>query len=133
MAEEKKVRRLKKSETVRERSEKAAAYTDKKPRRLRTTAGKITSPVKSAAQLGKKEYYLPLPDNRTGRFLNRRRKFIPKFFRDAWEELRQVDWPSARETWKLTLAVFVFAIVFGVLIALVDTGLDKVFKEILLK
>jgi len=72
-----------------------------------------------------------MPDNRAGRFLNKRRSIIPSFFSEAWVELRQVVWPSRRETWKLTLAVFVFAIIFGLLVAITDYGLDKVFKRIL--
>ncbi|MDB5185860.1 MAG: hypothetical protein JWL85_383 [Candidatus Saccharibacteria bacterium] len=132
MAEESKNRRIKKPETVRERAEKAASGVDKKPRRLgAATAGKIASPVRNAARLGKKEYYLPLPDNRVGRFLNKKRSFIPKFFREAWQELRQVNWPNRQETTQLTIAVFIFAIVFGLLIAGVDFVLGKIFKELL--
>lgn len=58
---------------------------------------------------------------------------VPKYFKNAWIELRQVKWPGRRETIQLTLAVFAFAIVFGVLITVTDYGLDKLFKKILLK
>lgn len=58
---------------------------------------------------------------------------IPPYFKNAWKELRLVKWPSRKETWQLTLAVFAFAIVFGVLITVVDKGLDVIFKRILLK
>ena len=58
---------------------------------------------------------------------------IPSYFVNAWRELRQVIWPNRRETWRLTLAVFVFATVFGALVAGVDKGLDEVFKKVILK
>jgi preprotein translocase subunit SecE len=132
MAEEKKKRRVvKKTETVRERAAKASG-TAPKPRRLRTTAGKVSRPIKAAHRAGQKEYYLPMPDNRAGRFLNKRRNVIPRFLRNAWAELRLVTWPNRRETVKLTIAVFVFAFVFAFVISLVDYGLDKVFRQLFL-
>lgn len=58
--------------------------------------------------------------------------FFINYFISSWKELRKVSWPNRKETIKLTLAVFAFAIVFGAVIALVDFGLDKVFRKILL-
>lgn len=51
----------------------------------------------------------------------------------SWQELRHVTWPSRRESLRLTSAVIVFSLMFGVLIAVVDYGLDKLFKQVLLK
>jgi preprotein translocase subunit SecE len=59
--------------------------------------------------------------------------FLIGYFKNSWKELRQVTWPGRKETWKLTFAVFMFAIVFGTIIALVDYGLDKVFRHLILK
>ena len=132
MAEENKNKPVRKStQTVRQRSETSSVNSTKKSRRLRRTASSFGRPIKAVHRTGKKEFYLPMPDNRAGRFLNKRRSIIPSFFSEAWVELRQVVWPSRRETWKLTLAVFVFAIIFGLLVAITDYGLDKVFKRIL--
>lgn len=127
-----KKRLIKQPETVRQQAERKSAE-EPKTRRLnkaRTGAGRS---LKRAASFGAKEYYLPLPDNRFGRFLNKRRHVIPSYFRNAWAELRNVEWPSRRETWRLTMAVFGFAIIFGVAITIVDYGLDKLFKNLLLK
>ncbi len=132
MAEQRKKRRLRKPETVRERAEKAV-NTPAKPRRLRRTAGTVSRPLRTAVGIGRKEYYLPLPENKVGQFLNKRRHYFPSYFRNSWREVRQVTWPSRRETWKLTLAVFTFAIIFGILISLTDYGLDKLFRKVLLK
>lgn len=61
------------------------------------------------------------------------RYLVPPYFRNSWRELRQVKWPSRKETIQLTLAVFAFAIVFAALVTLIDYGLDKLFKQIFLK
>jgi preprotein translocase SecE subunit len=55
------------------------------------------------------------------------------YFRGSWQELRQVTWPTRREGRRLTTAVIIFAVIFGALIAGVDWGLDKLFKQLLLK
>ncbi len=59
--------------------------------------------------------------------------FLVNYFRSSWQEIKLVTWPGRRETTQLTIAVFVFAITFGVFIAVVDFGLDKLFKQVLLK
>lgn len=58
---------------------------------------------------------------------------VPPYFRNSWKELRQVTWPTFRVSLRLSFAVIVFAIVFGCLVALLDYGLDKLFKQVLLK
>ncbi len=123
--------RVRKTETVREKAEKARVSTHK-PRRVRSAISKVGKPFLIAREKGRREIYLPLPDNRVGRFLNKRRSFVPKYFKEAWAELRQVTWPGRAETWKLTLAVFMFAIIFGLLVAVVDFGLDRLFKQVIL-
>ncbi|MGB4758908.1 MAG: preprotein translocase subunit SecE [Candidatus Saccharimonadales bacterium] len=55
-----------------------------------------------------------------------------KYFVGSWQELRQVTWPNMRDTLRLTLAVIIFSIVFGLLIAAVDYGIDKFFKQLIL-
>lgn len=59
--------------------------------------------------------------------------FFLRYFRNAWKELREVTWPNRKETWQLTFAVFVFAIIFGVMVTATDYGLDKLVKKIILK
>jgi preprotein translocase SecE subunit len=55
------------------------------------------------------------------------------YIRGSWQELKQVTWPTKREGRRLTTAVIIFSVIFGAMIALVDFGLDKLFKQILLK
>lgn len=118
--------------TVRERAQaaSAAAETDKKPlgRRVFAQAGR---PVKKL-NLGQRGIFKAAarPLRPIGRGL---RWLVPRYLVNSWRELRQVHWPNRRETWRLTLAVFIFAIVFGALVAGVDKGLDEVFKKVVLK
>jgi preprotein translocase SecE subunit len=65
------------------------------------------------------------------RFLGRILGF--SYIRSSLQELRLVTWPTRREGRRLTTAVIIFSVVFGALIALVDYGLDKLFKQVLLK
>lgn len=61
------------------------------------------------------------------------RWLIPSYFINSWREVRQVTWPNRRETWRLALAVFIFAIIFGAMIAGVDKVLDLIFKKLILQ
>ncbi|GAC1390835.1 MAG: hypothetical protein NVSMB46_01400 [Candidatus Saccharimonadales bacterium] len=123
-------RRLRKPESVRQRAEKSL---ENNPRRLQKTAHIVKSPFKKATSLGKKEYYLSVPDNKYGKFINKRRSIIPRFLINAWKELKDVSWPNRKESRQLTIAVFMFSIVFGALIAITDFGLDKLFRKVFLK
>jgi preprotein translocase SecE subunit len=127
-----KVPRVRKVETVRERTEKAQNR-DGKPHRVRSTARSVTRPIKGIKKALGKEYYSYTGEDRDKKFLHKRRSLVPRYFRDAWRELKLVSWPNRRETWKLTTAVFVFAFVFGVIIAITDYGLDALFRKVLLK
>lgn len=55
------------------------------------------------------------------------------FIRGSWRELKQVTWPTRREGFRLTSAVVFFSVIFAAVLAGVDYGLDKVFKQLLLK
>lgn len=124
-------RQIKKIQSVREKAEKAGV--ERKPRRLHVAGSKAATPLKAAARLGKRQYHpIKLPDNKLGRFMSKPRTVTPNYFRLSWQELRQVKWPDRKETTKLTIAVFMFAIFFALIISLADYGLDKVFKALIL-
>ena len=131
MAEEatsKKTRRpVKKAETVRERAEKAAKKQNStEPRRLQATQRKVSAPFRfigrQFAKLGRIKLFRII-----GYILK------PPYFRNSWRELRKVTWLSFPMSLRLTFAVFAFAFIFGLLIAFTDYGLDKLFKQVLLK
>lgn len=111
--------------TIREKME--AAQVEKPKRKLRVVpsqATKIASPLKRV--------FLPLA--KPLRFLRRiLRWLVPSYFINSWREMRLVTWPTRKETRRLTLAVLIFSIVFGALVAVVDKGLDEVFKKLVLR
>jgi preprotein translocase SecE subunit len=121
-----KSRLIKKAETVREKVERTAAPAAEKPRRLRKHGRRVAAPLRvvgrSAKRLGRLKIFRII-----GLIL------CPPYFRRSFHELRQVTWPSRRESIQLTSAVIVFAVIFGALIAVTDFGLGKLFKEVLLK
>jgi preprotein translocase SecE subunit len=128
----KKPRVRKSAPTVREKAEAARVESEKpKPRRVRRLIKTAGRPIAKAK----------LPDNRAtkpvkkvGSFLKKILGWlVPRYFINSWREVKQVTWPSRRETWRLTLAVFIFAIVFGALVAGVDKALDEAFKKFILK
>lgn len=57
--------------------------------------------------------------------------FIP-YIRSSLVQLRQVTWPSWILSLRLTWAVLVFSIFFGLILAIVDFGLDKLFRKLIL-
>jgi preprotein translocase SecE subunit len=128
-----------KLETVRERSENTPVNKSR-VRKVATTAKKASGPLRVVGRfLSKLAHpfkfllapFRTKPARFVGRILNK--VLLINYFMSAWKELRQVTWPGRKETRQLTLAVFIFATVFGVMITLTDYGLDKVFKKVILK
>ncbi len=56
---------------------------------------------------------------------------IGGYFKGAWQELRQVHWPTRSATWGLTGAVLLFSAFFVVFITLLDAGFKFIFEQIL--
>ena len=118
--------------TVRERVAAAQAEAEKpaKPQRIRNTVGKAKAPIKKL----KPSVRVHFPDNSFFRILGKVLGWLaPTYFVNSWREVRQVTWPARRETWRLTLAVFIFALIFGSMVYGVDKGLDELFKKFVLK
>lgn len=125
-----KISRNKKQLTVRERAN--SSKSDKR-RRIKTTAGQLSSKLSSARTSGKREFHIPLPDNKVGRILKKRVRFVPGFIKNSWTELRGVTWPNRNDTVRLTMAVFIFSVVFAAIVGVIDYGLDKLFREVIIK
>lgn len=124
-------RMVKKVETVREKAAKASQ--PKQPKKngvIRLALGYIAWPFKwigrKLAKLGRL-----LGKYKVFRVIGR--VFWPTYFRNSWKELKQVTWPTRRETRHLTLAVIIFSVIFGLLIAVVDYGLDKLFRKLIIE
>ena len=63
----------------------------------------------------------------------RRFKLIPRFFPEAWTELKLVTWPTKKQAARLTGAVLIFATFFAIFVQLLDLVFNKLVKEIFLK
>lgn len=134
MAEGKK-RLVKNPETFRERALKADQPKEEKTSRgillspFRLIASIFRSIAKGTDKLSKVKSLKPIFS--ILRFIG---KIIwPAYFRNSVNELKGVTWPTPKMSVRLTYAVIAFAVVFGITIAVVDYGLDKVFKVLLLK
>lgn len=140
MAERKKRRVVKKTQTVREQAADKAQVTPGKPHRMIRKTGSVASKPFKVAGRGVKKVASPFsfllwpfrlrPVRFVGRMLYK--ALLIGYFRASWRELRQVSWPGRRETASLTLAVFIFSLIFALMVTTVDFGLDKVFKQLLL-
>lgn len=109
-------RHLRPSTTVRQETAKAKIVQVKRPSWLK----RIFRPI------ARKLNFLFRPIRWLGRHL------IPRYIRGAFSELRQVTWPDRKQSRQLTIAVIMFATIFGIVIALLDYGLDKAFKKVFL-
>jgi preprotein translocase SecE subunit len=107
------------TETVRDRTTAGSDI----PRTVK--AGKLRSGLRRTGNLK-----IWKPFKVVGRFLSK--YLIPPYFKNSWRELQMVTWPDRKQTRDLTFAVILFSIVFGAIVALVDFGLDKLFKKVIL-
>lgn len=118
--------------TVREKAQAAQSKAESaKPKRIRRIAKATAKPFR----------VVKVPSNPVTRFLGRIGRIIrkvlgwlvPRYFVNSWREVRLVTWPGRKETWRLTLAVVIFAIVFGAMVAGVDKVIDVLFRKLVLK
>lgn len=54
-----------------------------------------------------------------------------RYLRDAWREIRQVRWPSRKDTWKMVVAVLAYTALFVIIISLLDLFFKWLFGLIL--
>lgn len=131
------------SESVRERAVKAQeAAADPTPSKKRLVFRGFTWPLRFIWRiLAWIAHHPPLKQIGHGLrwfFTRRPMKFIGKilgirYIISSFNEVKLVTWPTFSQSMKMTRAVIIFSAIFGCLIAGVDYGLDKVFKQIILK
>lgn len=124
----KKPRLRKTAPTIRERAEAAQKEPPKKRRGfIRKGIGKLFFRARIPRNKATNPFF------KVGRLIVRfLRWLVPSYFVNSWHEVKQVTWPGRVETWRLTLAVFMFAIIFGIAIGIVDKILNEIFKRIIL-
>lgn len=124
-------RKLKNPETFRERALKASESSKpEKPRRVRKFFAAIFRPIGNFFIKAQKVKALK-PVFAAFRIIGR--VVWPKYFRTSFQELKKVTWPTWKMSLRLTYAVLVFSVIFGISVAAVDWGLGKIFKHLLLK
>jgi preprotein translocase SecE subunit len=131
-------RRIKSAPTIREQTS-AATQSHQKSSKTRTEKGikrlfKATG--RGIASLLRPFNFLLWPfRTRIGRVIVKvlGTVLLINFIVGAWRELKGVEWPNRKQTFQLTVAVYMFAIIFGIIIAVIDYGLDRIFKRVLLK
>ena len=112
-----KKRKLRKApETVRERGARASVVTG---------TGKPSKFKNFWRRIGSARIWTPFKF--VGRFI------VPRYVRNSWRELRQVTWPTFKQSRQLTGAVIIFAVIFGIIVAVFDYGLDRLFKQVIIK
>lgn len=57
---------------------------------------------------------------------------IGAYFVGAWQELRQVKWPTRKATWNFTAAVVIFTLAMSAFILALDYGFEQLFKKVIL-
>jgi len=55
---------------------------------------------------------------------------LTEFFKESWQELKKVHWPSRKETYAATLVVIIVVILVSMYLALVDLALTKAIQSI---
>lgn len=131
------------SETVRERAVKVqAAAANPAPTKKRLLWRGFTAPVRliwrALAWISHRPPLKQIGHALRWFFTRRPMKFIGRilgfrYIASSFREVKLVTWPSFGQSMRLTKAVIVFSFIFGSLIAGVDYGLGKVFKQIILK
>lgn len=58
-------------------------------------------------------------------------KAFGRYIRDSWREIRQVRWPDRKLTWKMTLSVIIYVIIFAAVIMLLDALFTFMFNKLL--
>ncbi len=98
---------------------KKVVIKDKKADKANKKAEKKEEKAKKANS-GKKHFILFRPFCAIGRY-----------FKESWQEIRQVRWPNRKATWKMVLAVVIYAAIFVAILLLLDLLFSFIFNNIL--
>lgn len=93
---------------------------------------KQASTKKSADKIAKAKAVTKATANRKTFILFRPFVAFGRYVRDSWRELRQVQWPSRRATWKMTLGVIIFCVFIGLLVLICDWASQWLIQEVIL-
>lgn len=125
-------RRLKSAPSLREQASKTASKAKKPSKVKKFFESKLFTPFREIGAVFKLIWRSRVftPVRVVFRFLGC--ILAPAYIRNSVKEMKNVTWPGFSLSWKLTIAVLIFAISFGLLIAGLDFVFEKLFREVLL-
>lgn len=91
---------------------------------------------KKASEVGSVEVSTPTPkEGLLGKRVNPLGpiKWLLRYIRDSYRELKKVTWPDKKTAWKLTGTVFLFSFVMAMFLFGLDTVFSKMFEKLFLK
>lgn len=91
---------------------------------------------KKTAQVGSVEVATPTPKKGLlGKRVNPLGpiKWLLRYIRDSYRELKKVTWPDKKTAWKLTGTVFLFSFIMAIFLFGLDSIFSKMFEELFLK
>lgn len=103
----------------------------KDKKEAKTAAAEKRKSEKAARKKSKREEREKENNGKKPFILIRPLVYFGRYLRDAWRELRQVRWPSRKDTWKMVLAVLVYTALFIVIITLLDLFFSWLFSLII--
>lgn len=96
------------------------------------TTAKATKQVKVVKKVVKKTAPAKKKLNKKPFILFRPLVAFGHYVADSWRELRKVEWPSDRATWKMVLAIVIFCLIIGIFVLLCDNLFQWIIKEVIL-
>ena len=135
MSDTKRPRRKKQAKTtVRDQAAKDLAKKAKQPRRKKA-ASAVTRPASGIGKFLGTSLHIADHKEDGGRVhsaLTKQRSIVPRYFRESFQEIREVTWPRFPEALRLTIAVFLFSAALALIVSGLDWLLSRAFEEIIL-
>ena len=117
-------------EVTRKVTVKAKNSENKKLATKKAVEAKKVEKTKKKAEKAKKERKVPAVLKPLWWLLTPFRA-LGRYIKESFAEIRQVRWPSRKETWKMTLSVILYVILISAFIMLLDLLFTKVFNAVL--
>lgn len=124
-------RKLKSVKDAAELRSKAAS----KPSRFKTVFKLIFKPFVVVGKWLNRPAYIHriYSDDPSGSMLTKHRHLIPAYVRNSVAEMKIITWLKFPNAWRLTMAVFIFAAFFALLVAALDWVLTDIFDKLILR
>ncbi len=58
---------------------------------------------------------------------------LQEFFKESWQELKRVNWPTKKETIRYTLTVLAFSVIVAISLSFIDFGFIRVIRLLLIR